>query len=204
MLLSTKAWELHLIGAKLRAARQEAGYGGQATCSSTNMRRGASSRHYDVNSGKEAVTKGLMTCVSLCAVLPLVVLAQETTNQISLREVRVNGAELHYVDQRSGVPVVFVHGGLEDYRAWQGQVEAFSERYRAIAYSRRYNYPNRRVVRESRYSPIVDADDLAALIKKLGLVPVHVVGHSYGACPNHRCCHCYARSRADRFSSLSS
>lgn len=125
--------------------------------------------------------KRLMTCVSLCAVLPLVLPAQGTTGQTSLKTVRVNGAGLHYVDQGSGVPVVFVHGGLEDYRAWHGQVEAFSKRYRAIAYSRRYNYPNLRVVPESRYSPIVDADDLAALIKKLGLAPAHIVGHSYGA-----------------------
>jgi len=28
----------------------------------------------------------------------------------------VSGAELSYVDQGKGVPVVFVHGGLEDYR----------------------------------------------------------------------------------------
>ena len=125
--------------------------------------------------------KRLTTCVSLCAVLPLLLPAQKTTGQTSLKEVRVNGVELHYVDQGSGVPVVFVHGGLEDYRAWQGQVEAFSKHYRAIAYSRRYNYPNRRVVAESRYSPVVDADDLAALIEKLGLAPAHVVGHSYGA-----------------------
>jgi pimeloyl-ACP methyl ester carboxylesterase len=125
--------------------------------------------------------KRLMTRASLCAALPLVLLAQGTTGQTSLKTVRVNGAELHYVDQGSGVPVVFVHGGLEDYREWHEQVEAFSKRYRAIAYSRRYNYPNLRVVPESRYSPIVDADDLAALIKKLGLAPAHIVGHSYGA-----------------------
>ena len=125
--------------------------------------------------------KRLMTCVSLCAVLPLVLLAQGTTGQASLKKVRVNGVELHYVDQGNGVPVVFIHGGLEDYRAWQGQVESFSTRYRAIAYSRRYNYPNVRVVSESRYSPIVDADDLAVLITKLGLAPSHIVAHSYGA-----------------------
>ena len=123
----------------------------------------------------------LMTNVSLCAVLALALLAQGTKDQAALKTVRVSGAELHYVDQGSGVPVVFVHGGLEDYRAWQGQVEVFSKRYRAIAYSRRYNYPNRGAVPEGRYSPIVDADDLAALIKNLGLAPAHVVGHSHGA-----------------------
>jgi len=121
-----------------------------------------------------------MICLSLLAVLTLAPLAQ-TPGQTSLKTVRVNGAELHYVDQGSGVPVVFVHGGLEDYRSWQGQVEAFSKRYRAIAYSRRYNYPNTRPAPESRYSAVVDAEDLAAMIEKLGLPPAHVVGLSYGA-----------------------
>ncbi len=125
--------------------------------------------------------KRLMICLSLCAALPTALLAQETTAQTTLAKVRVNGVELHYVDQGSGVPVVFVHGGLEDYRSWQGQVETFSKRYRVIAYSRRYNYPNSHAAPESNYSALVDAEDLAALIKKLHLAPAHIVGVSYGA-----------------------
>lgn len=77
--------------------------------------------------------------------------------------------------------MVFVHGGLEDYRAWEPQVEAFSKQYRAIAYSRRYNYPNSGAAFADNYSAITDAEDLAALIRKLALPPVHVVGYSYGA-----------------------
>jgi pimeloyl-ACP methyl ester carboxylesterase len=79
------------------------------------------------------------------------------------------------------VAVIFVHGGLDDYRAWQPQMQAFSERYHTVAYSRRYNYPNARVAPRSDYSAIVDADDLAALIKKLRLGPANIVGVSYGA-----------------------
>ena len=107
--------------------------------------------------------------------------AEEAAGQTSLKKVQVNGAQLHYVDQGKGVPVVFVHGGLEDYRAWQPQMEAFSQRHRTIAYSRRHNYPNPRVAPGTHYSAIVDADDLAALIRKLKLAPAHVVGVSYGA-----------------------
>ena len=125
--------------------------------------------------------KSLMICLSLCAALPMAAPAQETTGQTTLAKVRVNGVELHYLDQGSGVPVVFVHGGLEDYRSWQGQLETFSKRYRVIAYSRRYNYPNSGAAPDSSYSALVDAEDLAALIKKLHLAPAHVVGVSYGA-----------------------
>ncbi|MGI6414847.1 MAG: alpha/beta fold hydrolase [Thermoguttaceae bacterium] len=47
-----------------------------------------------------------------------------------------DGVELHYVECGAGVPIVFIHGGLEDYSLWEEQVRAFGETYRAIAYSR--------------------------------------------------------------------
>ena len=107
--------------------------------------------------------------------------AQELPGETSLKSVQVDGAELHYLDQGKGVPVILVHGGLEDYRAWLPQMEPFSQRYRTIAYSRRHNYPNSGASPGADYSAIVDADDLAMLITKLELAPAHVVGVSYGA-----------------------
>jgi pimeloyl-ACP methyl ester carboxylesterase len=85
------------------------------------------------------------------------------------------------VEQGSGVPVIFVHGGLEDFRAWTGQVDTFAHQYRALAYSRRYNYPNSGVAFGNSYSAVIDAEDLAALIRRLDLAPAHIVGASYGA-----------------------
>jgi non-heme chloroperoxidase len=79
------------------------------------------------------------------------------------------------------VPVVFVHGGLVDYRRWNEQLEQFSRTYKVVSYSRRYNYPNHNTRIDPAYSAAVDAEDLAAFIKRLGLGPVHVVGESYGA-----------------------
>ena len=119
--------------------------------------------------------------LTLCIAVSSVLFAQSTMAQTSLKKVRVNGTELHYIEQGNGVAVIFVHGGLEDYRVWQAQMEPFSQRYHTVAYSRRYNYPNNRVVPRADYSAIVDADDLATLIKKLNLGPAHIVGVSYGA-----------------------
>jgi pimeloyl-ACP methyl ester carboxylesterase len=90
------------------------------------------------------------------------------------------GVELHYVERGRGVPVVFVHGTLGDYSTWAAQLGPFAESYRAVAYSRRYDYPNANKTRPN-YSAVVDAEDLAAMIRKLRLGKVHVVGHSYGA-----------------------
>ena len=123
----------------------------------------------------------LITCLALTAILYHPLFAQKATGPTALKRVRVNRAELNYLDQGKGVPVVFVHGGLEDYRAWLPQMEPFSRSYRTIAYSRRHNYPNHAVTVGTDYSAIVDADDLAALIVKLKLPPAHVVGVSYGA-----------------------
>jgi pimeloyl-ACP methyl ester carboxylesterase len=56
----------------------------------------------------------------------------------------------------------------------------FATKYRAIAYSRRYNFPNTNPA-QAGYSAIVDADDLARFIRTLGLGKIVVIGHSYGA-----------------------
>lgn len=91
-----------------------------------------------------------------------------------------HGITLHYIEEGSGPPVVFVHGSIGDYGYWSNQVAAFSDRYRAIAYSRRYDFPNTNPT-TAGYSAIVDADDLAAFIRSMHLGKVYLIGHSYGA-----------------------
>lgn len=90
-----------------------------------------------------------------------------------------DGVELHYIERGEGVPVLFIHGGLEDYTTWEDQVCAFGESYRAIAYSRRYNFPNTNRLRPN-HSASVEAEDLAALMKQLRLEKSHIIGFSYG------------------------
>jgi pimeloyl-ACP methyl ester carboxylesterase len=107
--------------------------------------------------------------------------AGEADKPADLRKVVVGeGVELHYVERGKGVAVLFVHGTLGDYSASDGQLGPFAETYRAIAYSRRYNYPNTNKP-QPNHSAVVEAEDLAAFINKLGLGKVHVIGHSYGA-----------------------
>jgi pimeloyl-ACP methyl ester carboxylesterase len=97
-----------------------------------------------------------------------------------LKAVRVNGVELHYTHRGAGEPIVFVHGGLADYREWEPVAADLASRYRTVLYSRRYNFPNDNRLRDG-HSATVEADDLAALIRALGLAPARVVGVSYGA-----------------------
>jgi pimeloyl-ACP methyl ester carboxylesterase len=96
--------------------------------------------------------------------------------------IEVNGARLEYVEAGAGEPLVFVHGSLEDLRIWWRQVEPFSARYRVVAYSRRYHYPNAVPADGAKYSAALHADDLAGLIGELGLAPAHLVTSSFGGC----------------------
>ena len=122
--------------------------------------------------------------VLLCAALTSQTAAQNgeaTDTKDRLKRVRVNSVELHYLEVGKGIPVIFVHGGLDDYRMWSAQFEQLSQHYRVIAYSRRYNFPNNNPHMRRDHSAIIEAEDLAALIKRLKLGRVHIVGHSYGA-----------------------
>ncbi len=59
-------------------------------------------------------------------------------------------------------------------------MEPFAKSYRAIFYSRRCSYPNKYVGDYMDDTIANNAEDLAALVQKLGAVPAHIVGHSYG------------------------
>jgi non-heme chloroperoxidase len=101
----------------------------------------------------------------------------------NLKNIKIGGRQLHYIEQGDGQPpVIFIHGGLDDYRCWQLQMDYFSKRYHTISYSRRFAYPNKWVGTVVTDNTIEDnAKDLAELIRKLDLAPAHLVGASYGA-----------------------
>ena len=100
----------------------------------------------------------------------------------NLKNIEIDGRELHYIEQGHGQPVIFIHGGLDDYRCWQFQTDYFSKKYRTISYSRRFAYPNKWIGNVAQDNTIEEnAKDLAELIRKLELAPAHLVGASYGA-----------------------
>lgn len=93
----------------------------------------------------------------------------------------IRGAELAYMQAGKGDAVVFVHGSLSDLNTFRPQFDAFAKQFRVIAYSRRYHPPNQPPAKDSVYSAALHAEDLAALIDKLGLSKPHLVASSYGA-----------------------
>lgn len=92
------------------------------------------------------------------------------------------GLEFHHVEAGQGQPLVLLHGVLGDWRTWAPQWQAFTPLFRTIAYSRRYNAPNRnRHVPSPDHSALVEAQDLAGLLPRWQAEPVILVGASYGA-----------------------
>jgi pimeloyl-ACP methyl ester carboxylesterase len=89
----------------------------------------------------------------------------------------VNGVDLEYVDEGTGVPVVFSHGGSSDVRYWEPQREAFAARYRFVAYSQRFHGAGAWPA-DGDDSTEAHIADLVAIIDQLESGPVHLVGFS--------------------------
>ncbi len=97
-----------------------------------------------------------------------------------MTKLEIEGASLQYTERGTGEPVVFVHGSASDCRTWLTQIDALGEGYRAIAYSRRYHWPNQPIGDDADYAMVQHVADLDAVLRSLGAAPAHLVGHSYG------------------------
>jgi pimeloyl-ACP methyl ester carboxylesterase len=92
----------------------------------------------------------------------------------------INGYPLTYRDEGQGAPIVFIHGVLSDYRTFGPQFASLASSYRLIAPSLRRSYPEQWNGEGSGHSIEQHSADVAALIRKLGLGKVHLVGWSRG------------------------
>jgi pimeloyl-ACP methyl ester carboxylesterase len=91
-----------------------------------------------------------------------------------------DGVGLYYEEAGSGTPMVFVHEYAGDHRSWEPQLRFFSRRYRCVAFSARGYLPSDVPTDPGKYSQDRATDDIAAVIKGLGLGKAHVVGLSMG------------------------
>jgi pimeloyl-ACP methyl ester carboxylesterase len=101
----------------------------------------------------------------------------DTSPTIDLRHetTEVNDTDLHYVTAGgSGSPVLLVHGFPETWTAFRKLIPLLAEHHRVYAVDVR-GFGDSAVADES-FSSAVAADDLHALIEKLSVGPMHVVG----------------------------
>jgi pimeloyl-ACP methyl ester carboxylesterase len=93
--------------------------------------------------------------------------------------VSVGDAELFFVQQGSGPDVVLIAGLSDPVEAWEPQLQGLSDRYRVTAFDNRG--AGRSPMPPDGFTVMDMADDTAALVRALGLGPVHVAGFSGGS-----------------------
>jgi len=89
-----------------------------------------------------------------------------------------NDIELYYEVTGTGEPLLLIHGHGSSTQDWALQVEYFAQRYQVIAFDVRGC--GRSAKPRGPYSMRLFAEDTAALIQKLKVAPVHVMGVSMG------------------------
>lgn len=109
----------------------------------------------------------------------------------------VDGARLHYVDEGSGPPLLFVHGNPTWSFAWRKFITAFSPQQRCVAVD---HVGCGRSDKPADYSYTLDRHvaNLVRLIDSLDLREVTLVGHDWGGCIGLGA----AVERPDRFARL--
>jgi pimeloyl-ACP methyl ester carboxylesterase len=92
-----------------------------------------------------------------------------------------DGQKLAYTSAGTGFPMVFVHEFAGDMRSWEPQLRFFARRYRCVAFNAR-GYPPSDVPHDpAAYEQDRATDDIAAVLRGLGIARAHIVGLSMGA-----------------------
>ena len=93
----------------------------------------------------------------------------------------VNGVSLYYEETGEGDAIVFAHEFSDDYRSWADQVAHFAPCYRCVTYNARGFAPSEAPVALDAYSIDHAVEDMASLMRHLGVDQAHVVGLSMGS-----------------------
>ena len=92
--------------------------------------------------------------------------------------IRLDGADLAWESHGSGEPaLLLVHGYTGGRVDWDGVVGALAERRRVVSYDQRGHGESGRA---ATYSFDALVADLAGVVERLDLAPVHLLGHSMG------------------------
>jgi len=91
-----------------------------------------------------------------------------------------DSVKLYYEEVGRGTPIVFVHEFAHGLHSWEGQMRHFSRRYRCIAFNARGYPPSDVPESASRYSQAIATDDIANVMRDLGVRRAHIIGCSMG------------------------
>ncbi len=92
-----------------------------------------------------------------------------------------SGVRLYYEEAGRGTAIVFVHEFSGDFRSWEAQMRHFSRRYRCVAFNARGYPPSEVPASPSKYSHVLASDDIASVMRHVGIAKAHIIGCSMGA-----------------------
>lgn len=92
-----------------------------------------------------------------------------------------DGARLYFETAGSGTPVVFVHEFSGDLWSWEKQIQHFSRRHHCVAFNARGYPPSDVPTSPALYSHDQAVDDVAVVMRQIGLERAHIVGCSMGS-----------------------
>ena len=92
-----------------------------------------------------------------------------------------SGVRLYVEETGTGYPIIFVHELAADCREWEGQVKWFARNYRCVTFNARGYPPSDAPTDPKQYGYEFAVEDIAAVMRGLGLERAHIVGLSMGS-----------------------
>lgn len=95
-----------------------------------------------------------------------------------MAHININGTQIFYTQQGSGLPLIFLHGNGEDHHIFDPLIKKLSHQFTCYALDSR-NHGQSQMTDQFHYQTMTD--DLLAFIQELELSPVNIIGFSDGS-----------------------
>ena len=97
-----------------------------------------------------------------------------------MKHLHVDGYDMAYIELGAGEPLVCIHGSLGDFRSWNPVLGPLSRQHRLFVPSLRRFFPEAWDGKGGGFTIPQHVTDTIGFIEKLGVGPVHLMGHSRG------------------------
>jgi epoxide hydrolase 4 len=135
---------------------------------------------YTITITQTPTLENIQTC-GLLTLIPIMGMSlQKSTHEFRFQHVMCGKVRLHFAEIGSGPPIIFLHGFPEPWRAFAPMMTALAPKFECIAPDQRGYGKSDRPLDSDAYAIDQLADDIALLIKKMGLKRAHIVAHDWG------------------------
>ena len=116
--------------------------------------------------------------------LPVIVLSQVNADSVSGHFISFDGTKIYYEVNGKGMPVVLVHGFIQNGEAWKRSAiysDLLNEGYKVISFDMRGNGKSDKPHNPDAYDKDAEARDIIGLLDQLGIKEYNTIGYSRGS-----------------------